>query len=89
MDKGDVVTVLTVAGEFIGKLTERKENSVVLDRPRMLVMNGEQMGFGYGICVTSERDVEEGEFYNVVLVTKTNQEIADSWRQAVTGIALA
>jgi hypothetical protein len=89
MNKGDIVTVLTVAGEFIGKLNEVKGNGIVLDKPRMLVQGQEGMGFAHGVCVTGERNPEICEFGNVVLMTPTNKEVADAWITATTGIALA
>ena len=89
MNKGDIVTVLTVAGEFIGRLNEVKDNSVVLDKPRMLVQGQQGMGFAHGVCVTGEKDPTECEFGNVVLMTPTNKEVGDAWIQATTGIALA
>ena len=89
MNKGDIVTVLTVAGEFVGKLNEEKNNSVVLDNPRMLVQNQQGMGFAYGVCISGEKDPKECEFKGVVLVTPTNKDVSDAWIQATTGIALA
>ena len=85
----DVVTILTVSGEFIGKMKEKKDNSVILENPRMLVSSGESMGFGYGVCVTGKNNPELCEFHNVVLVTETDPKFADAWRQAVTGITTA
>jgi len=89
MNKGDIVTVLTIAGEFIGKLNEIKSNSVVLDKPRMLVQSHEGMGFAHGVCVTGEKEPSVVEFNTVVLITPTNKDVADAWIQATTGIALA
>jgi len=87
MNAGDVVTVLTVAGEFIGKLKHKDGDAVTLEDPRMLVQSPEGgMGFGYGVCVTGMKDPKIVEFMGVVLITPTNEQIVSAWRQATSGI---
>ena len=88
MNTGDVVTVVTMAGEYIGKLKEVTDDFVSLDDPRMLVQTQEGMGFAHGLCVTGEKDPKEVTFKNYVLCTPTNQQVKDAWRTAVTGIVL-
>ena len=86
MDKGDIVTVLTVAGEFVGKLKGKDGDSVSLEDPRMLVQTQQGMGFARGVCVTGEENPSQIEFMGVVFVTKTNSEVESAWRQATSGI---
>ena len=90
VEVGDVVSVVTAAGEFVGKLDGFDGDAVILTKPRMLVM-GENggMGFARGICMTGVENPDEATFHNVVLVTPTNKDIEDAWIQATTGIALA
>jgi len=88
MNVGDVVTALTVAGEFVGKLAKTNSSSVVLDDPRMLVNHQDGMGFAHGVCITGEQNPKRIELYSVVLVTKTNQEIEDAWREATSGLVM-
>lgn len=90
LDKGDIVTVLTVAGEFVGKL--KNDNigiAVVLENPRMLVQNQQGMGFAHGVCVTGEQNPKSVEFKSYVFVTPTNSEVASAWRQATSGLITA
>jgi hypothetical protein len=89
MTNGDIVTVLTVAGEFIGKLAHKDGDSVTLDDPRMLIHNEQGMGFAHGVCVTGEREPKSVEFMGVVLITPTADEVAKAWRQATSGIITA
>lgn len=89
MDKGDIVSVLTVAGEFVGRLVEAEGTVAKLEKPRMLVQSEQGMGFAKGICMTGEMDPTEAEFQSVVFVVPTNKDIANAWVQATTGIALA
>jgi len=89
MNSGDIVTVLTVAGEFVGKLKHKDGDSVSLEDPRMLVQNQNGMGFAHGVCVTGEQNPAQVEFMGVVLVTPTNSEVASAWRQATSGLITA
>lgn len=89
MKAGDITTVLTVAGEFVGKLKEIDGNKVTLTDPKMLIQTQTGMGFARGVCVTGKENVEEVQFMGVVLVTPTNEEIESAWRQATTGIVTA
>ena len=88
MNAGDIVSVVTMSGEYVGKLEEHTDDFVSLADPRMLVMNQEGMGFAHGLCVTGEKDPKEVKFKNYVLCTLTNQQVSDAWRAAVTGIVL-
>lgn len=88
MKQGDIVSVVTMSGEYVGKLNEMNDNVLSLDDPRMLVQTQEGMGFAKGICVTGDRDPKEVTFNQYVFVTPANQQIQDAWRTAVTGIVL-
>jgi hypothetical protein len=90
MNVGDIVSVVTTAGEFVGKLDSFDGDAVILTKPRMLVMGQEGgMGFARGICMTGKENPDDATFHHVVLITPTNDQIADAWVQATTGIALA
>jgi hypothetical protein len=86
MEKGDVVTVLTISGEFVGKLKEDNDSVVVLEDPRMLVQNEQGMGFANGVALTGKNNPSEVAFRSVVFMVKTNDDVESAWRQAVTGI---
>ena len=89
MNVGDVVSVVTAAGEFVGKLDGFDGDAVILSKPRMLVMGQEGgMGFARGICMTGVENPESATFRSVVFVTPTNEDIDKAWVQATTGIAL-
>jgi len=89
MNVGDVVSVVTAAGEFVGKLDGFDGDAVILVKPRMLVSNGQGMGFARGICMTGVENPESATFHSVVFLTPTNKDIEDAWISATTGIALA
>jgi hypothetical protein len=88
MKQNDVITVLTLAGEFIGKLKGEVGDTVTLEDPRMLVQSEQGMGFAHGVCVTGETSPTEVTFQQYVLATPTNEDIAKGWRQATSGLIM-
>lgn len=88
MKKNDVVSVITLAGEFVGKFQGFEDGNVTLSDPRMLVQGPEgQMGFARGICSTG---VEEPEsvVMSAVFVTPTAKEVEKGYRSFTSGIEL-
>ena len=68
MKKGDLVTVLTNAGEFVGRLDKNDDTGVHLDNPKMIVNTPEgKMGFARGVCMTAKRTLKVQSFVLVVL----------------------
>ena len=89
MKDGEIVTVLTVAGEFVGKLAGTEDGVKLID-PRMVVQGPEgNMGFARGICQTGIENPTEVLLTNPVMVTDTNEMVANAWREATSGIAIA
>jgi len=88
MKKNDVVSVFTLAGEFVGKLVELDGSSIELADPRMVVQGPEgNMGFAKGICSTGKLE-PESVVMNVVYVTPTAPEVEKGYREFTSGIAL-
>ena len=88
MKKDDVVSVITLAGEFVGKYQEMIDGQVSLKDPSMIVQGPEgQMGFAKGICSTG---VEEPEsvVMSAVFVTPTAKEVEKGYRQFTSAIQL-
>ena len=89
MKDGEIVTVLTVAGEFVGKLAGTEDGVKLID-PRMVVQGPEgNMGFARGICQTGIENPTEVLVTNPILVTDTNEMVENAWREATSGIAIA
>ena len=90
MKKNDVISVITAAGEFIGKLNEKTDSIVSLDDPRMLIATQEGMGFARGVCLTGVENPTEMTFYSggIVFISPTNDEVEKSYRQAVSGLII-
>mgnify|MGYP001563144172 FL=1 len=88
--KNDVITVICVAGEYIGKMVSEDTSKLTIADPKMLV-NGEQgMGFGNGVCVTGEKDPSSMTFYigGIVFVAKTSEEVVKAYREATSGLII-
>jgi len=89
MKDGEIVTVLTVAGEFVGKLAGTEDGVKLID-PRMVVQGPEgNMGFARGICQTGIENPTEVLITNPIFVTDTNEMVENAWREATSGIAIA
>jgi len=91
--KGEVVTLITMLGEVVGKVTEDNDHSVTLEKPRLFVpaQDGKNGGFAPGICMTGEAEPSELTFNKSVVLTMTmcHSQVADGWREATSGIAIA
>ena len=53
MEKGDIVTVVTISGEYVGVLESFEDATVVLKKPRMVVQTEKGMGFAHGVAAVS------------------------------------
>jgi|TARA_B110000967_G_scaffold190812_1_gene215868 hypothetical protein len=84
----DIVTVMTAAGEFVGRLVKIDETGIVLYRPRLITFEGESMGFARGIVATGKVDPEEVTILAPIFMTPTDDEVSKAWQTATTGIIL-
>jgi hypothetical protein len=89
MKKGDVVSVVTLSGEYVGKFNEAHiDGGLTLDDPRMLIAGEEGVGFARGICMTGIEDVSTVRFKDYVYFTPTNAAFEKAYLTAVSGIIL-
>ena len=93
MKNGDVVTLVTMMGEVIGRLKDKTDTAVTLESPRLFVPdpnNGANGGLAPGVSMTGEQNPKEGTFsLGVVLtVTSTHPDIEKAWVSATSGIIL-
>lgn len=90
MKKGDVISVITAAGEFVGKFEDEGNSRLTLKDPRMVIQTQEGMGFARGVCVTGEENPTEMAFYTggIVFTAPSNDSIQKAYREAVSGLIL-
>lgn len=90
MVNGDIITVMALSGEYVGRLVGRGEDgSITIESPRMIVASEQGMGFSNGIAATGVKDPKEVKFQSYIFITETNDEVQSAWRQAVTGLVTA
>lgn len=91
--KGEVVTLVTILGEIVGKLVEENDRGFVIEKPRLFVpaQDGKNGGFAPGICMTGVPEPSELEFnrHTVTTVTLSHPQIGSAWVEATSGIAIA
>ena len=86
MEKNDIIAVLTLAGEYVGKFVS-DENGLELEDPRMIVQGPEgQMGFARGICQTGVENPTSVKFESYIFVTPANDQVVKAFREATSGI---
>lgn len=83
---GDVVTVMTVSGEFVGKLVSNDGDTVTLDDPRYVTATEQGMGFAGGIAMTGVKEPKQVTLHNIAFVTETNEEVISAYRTTVSGL---
>ena len=90
MKKGDVVSVVNMAGEYVGRIKEESSNKLILENPRMVVNGDQGMGFARGICVTGQESPTEVAFYTagIVFVPPVNADIEKAYIAATSGIII-
>ena len=88
--KNDIITVITVAGEYVGKYVDESPAMLEIGDPKMLVSGEQGVGFGTGICVTGEDSPKSVRFYTggIVFVTKTNDIVTKAYHEANSGLIL-
>jgi hypothetical protein len=88
--KGEVVTVVSMLGEVVGRLKEETETSVTLTDPRLFVQQDQGAGFAPGVCMTGQKDPSEITFNKSVVLTVllTHDDLVKGWTSATTGIIL-
>ena len=91
MKKGDIVTVVTISGEYVGKLVSMEDAMVELENPRMILSNPQDgsMGFAKGLAATGEENPTTATFQQVVFVVPSNEKVATAHLEATSGLVLA
>tara|TARA_Y100001937_G_scaffold102569_1_gene141088 strand:+ start:1580 stop:1858 length:279 start_codon:yes stop_codon:yes gene_type:complete len=91
IDEDVLVSVVTPAGEFVGKLSYQSDTKVTLKNPRMIVQTPDGgMGFAHGVCLTGKESPEEVTFWGagIVLVTESNDTVEKAYIKATSGLIL-
>ena len=88
--KDDVVSVITNAGEYVGKFKSEGDATFTITKPRMLIQGEGGVGFARGICETGKEDAKEIVFQKTVVVftTPTSDIVEKAYVESTTSIVL-
>ena len=88
--KDDVVSVITNAGEYVGKFKSEGDATFIITKPRMLIQGEGGVGFARGICVTGKEDAKELVFQKtgIVFTTPTSDIVEKAYIESTTSIVL-
>ena len=89
--KGEVVTLVTMMGEIVGRLKDEDTHGYILEDPRLFVPTqgeGNQGGFAPGVSMTGKQEMGEAHFNRAVVLTciPAHDVIEQGWREVVSGI---
>ena len=92
MKTGDVVTLVTMMGEVIGRLKEETDTGYVVDSPRLFVPAPDSSagGFAPGLSMTGKQDLAQATINkNVVLtVIPVHHDVEAGWITATSGLVV-
>jgi len=88
--KDDVVSVITNAGEYVGRFKDECDSTFTVTKPKMLISGEGGVGFARGICVTGKDDAAELTFQKtgIVFTTPTSDVVEKAFIEATTSIVL-
>jgi len=89
IEKDTLVSLVTPAGEFVGKLESQSSAYVTLRNPKMIIHTADkQMGFARGVCLTGEENPELTTFYagGIILMTPSNDGIVSAYTKMTSEI---
>ena len=88
--KNEVVTVITMMGEIVGRLKEETDTGYVVESPRLFVPAQEETagGFAPGLSMTGNQHPNSATInkHLVLTVVKTHEQVAKGWQEATSSI---
>lgn len=85
----DIVTVVTVTGEFVGRFVSQSEDGVTISSPRAFILGDEgRPALAPGVCASGKQEPDQVTFlfYNVITVVESHKEIAEAWVGQTSGL---
>jgi hypothetical protein len=88
--ENEVVTVLTLGGEIVGRLKQSNDQFLQIEDPRLFVSNQDGSGFAPGICMTGVQTPKSTilNLSTVITVQPSHNDVKNGWLQQTTGIIL-
>ena len=88
--KNQTVSVITNAGEYVGKFISQDDKGITIASPRMLISGEGGVGFARGICVTGKEDAKDLTIHagGLVFVTETSDVVEKAFIESTSGIVI-
>lgn len=88
--KNDVVSIVTLAGEIIGKFSEETDAGYVIEDPRLLSQNEQGLILVPALCMTGRPELSEVTLpkTSVILIVPTVEEVEKEYRANTSGILI-
>jgi hypothetical protein len=91
MKKDDIVTLVLINGaEIIGKFVQETDQTIVLNKPRMVQVAEEGLAMIPGLCMTGEEPKGDFQFNKggTLFVIKTVSQLANQYEQMTSSILM-
>jgi hypothetical protein len=88
--KKDVISLITNAGEYVGRFKEETETTITITDPKMLISGENGVGFARSVSITAKEDITELTLYKagVTFVTPSSDVIEKAFISANSGIVV-
>ena len=83
MNVGDIVTVMTRRGEYVGALKENNGDNVIGENPILVTMGDSGLALADGLTATGNVP-SEVHFYNVTFMTLSHPDVIAAHNQAIS-----
>ena len=83
MKNGDIVTVVTATGEYIGRLEHQNGDKITLSKPMTVIATQQGLDFAPVLAMTGKPTPSSVTLWNVVLVTETEDEISNRYKNHI------
>ena len=91
--KNEIVTLVTMMGEIVGRMTDEDHETITLKSPLLFVPATDDAGGGFapGVSMTGAQNQDKGIFNKSCILTimPCHEQVADGWTKATGSIILA
>jgi len=89
-NKKDVISLITNAGEYVGRFKSENPTEITVTDPKMLISGENGVGFARSVSITAKEDITELTFNKagVTFVTLSSDVIEKAFISANSGIVV-
>tara|TARA_B110000879_G_scaffold208972_1_gene295654 strand:+ start:1322 stop:1612 length:291 start_codon:yes stop_codon:yes gene_type:complete len=88
--KKDIISLITNAGEYVGRFKDESPSEITITDPKMLISGENGVGFARSVSITAKEDITELTFNKagVTFVTLSSDVIEKAFVSANSGIVV-